>query len=122
MTRQGPDAPDAEEGWLSVASAAELGAGTMMGVELGDLRVAIYNVDGAFFATENVCTHAFAILTDGWFEDGVVECPLHAGRFDVMTGEAQGDPVTCNLRVFRTRLVEDAVEVLLPAGVARAAR
>lgn len=122
MTLQGPDASEAEEGWLSVASAADLEAGAMMGVELGDLRVALYNVDGAFFATENVCTHAFAILTDGWFEDGVVECPLHAGRFDVKTGAAQGDPVTCDLRIFRTRVVEGVVEVLLHAEVARAVR
>ncbi|MHB0773032.1 non-heme iron oxygenase ferredoxin subunit [Bradyrhizobium sp. 1.29L] len=100
--------------WVAVSPLANLASGKMAGVEVGDLRIAIYNVEGQYFATDNVCTHAFAILTDGWFEDGIIECPLHAGQFDVRTGQALGDPATCDLRVFETRVRGEQLEVFVP--------
>ncbi|OHV76205.1 non-heme iron oxygenase ferredoxin subunit [Mesorhizobium sp. ORS 3428] len=111
-----PNAPpiNSSGAWAPVLSAADLATGEMTGVEVSKLRIAIYNVEGEFFATENVCTHAFAVLTDGLLEEGIVECPLHAGQFDVKTGCALGDPVTRGLRVFKTRVYDGKVEVFVP--------
>ncbi len=53
----------------------------MKGIELGDLQIAIYNVEGEIYATDNICTHAFALLTDGFLDGDVIECPLHGGCF-----------------------------------------
>lgn len=114
MTDRRPDAVEPQQRWQALVPVSDLNAGSMVGIDVGDLRMAVYNHEGQYYATHNVCTHAFALLTDGWFEEGVVECPLHAGRFDVTTGKALGDPVTCDLRVFETRVVEDVVEVLIP--------
>ncbi|MCP1838532.1 nitrite reductase/ring-hydroxylating ferredoxin subunit [Bradyrhizobium sp. USDA 4524] len=100
--------------WAAVLTIADLAPGDMAAVAVGDLRIAIYNIEGQFFATENVCTHAFAILTDGWLEGNIIECPLHAGQFDVRTGCALGDPVTCNLRAFKTRVRGDRLEIFVP--------
>lgn len=100
--------------WHPVGPGSELPPGEMMGVEIGSQRIVIYNVDGEFYATHNVCTHAFALLSDGWLEDDVIECPLHAGRFNVRTGKALGDPVECDLQIFPTRLVDGAIEVFVP--------
>jgi apoptosis-inducing factor 3 len=101
--------------WVRVAAASKLPDGEMLGVEVGDLQVAIYNVQGAFYATDNVCTHALALLTDGFLEDEVVECPLHAGCFNVKTGKGVGAPITEDLRTYRVRVEADVIEVEIPA-------
>lgn len=97
--------------WTKVASLSGLPAGQMIGVEVGDKLIAIYNVDGEIFATENMCTHAFATLTDGTLDGDVVECPLHGGCFKVKTGEGLGPPVPSDLPTYPTRIVGDAIEV-----------
>ena len=102
-----------EMNWVPVLACDTLPAGEMIGLEIGDHRVAVYNVDGTFHATDNVCTHAFAILSDGWLEDGVIECPLHSARFDVATGRVLSEPAECDLRTYPVRIVDDQVDVAL---------
>ncbi len=46
-------------------------------------QIALYLVDGEVYATHNVCTHQFALLSDGFLEDECIECPLHQGKFEV---------------------------------------
>jgi nitrite reductase/ring-hydroxylating ferredoxin subunit len=99
------------ENWVKVASRAEIAEGEMADATVGDKSIAVYNIDGEFFATDNVCTHAFAILTDGWLDGDVIECPLHGGRFEVKTGKGLGPPIPCDLKTYPTRLVGDDVEI-----------
>jgi nitrite reductase/ring-hydroxylating ferredoxin subunit len=100
--------------WRALATLDEVNPGQMIARECGDLQVALYNVGGAIFATDNVCTHAYALLTDGWLDDAVVECPLHGGQFNVCTGEAMCTPAEVNLRTCCVGVVDGNVEVLLP--------
>lgn len=95
--------------------ADELGDGEMAGFEIGDRQIAVYHVEGGYFATENICTHAFAVLSDGWLDGNTVECPLHGGCFNVCTGKALGDPVEVDLQTFKTRVSGNVVEVCLPS-------
>jgi nitrite reductase/ring-hydroxylating ferredoxin subunit len=99
------------EGWTKVAARSALAPGEMIGVDVGDTPVALYNINGEIFATENMCTHAFATLTDGLLDGDVVECPLHGGCFKVKTGEGLGPPVPCDLKIFAARVVGDDIEV-----------
>lgn len=101
----------ADETWVSVAARSALAEGAMLGVEVGDHSIALYNVDGEIFATSNVCTHAFAMLTDGFLDGDIVECPLHGGCFMVKTGEGQGAPITEDLKTYPVRIVGDNIEV-----------
>jgi nitrite reductase/ring-hydroxylating ferredoxin subunit len=103
----------ADETWVSVAARSALAEGAMLGVEVGDHSIALYNVDGEISATSNVCTHAFAMLTDGFLDGDVIECPLHGGCFKVKTGEGQGAPVTEDLKTYPVRVVGDNIEVQL---------
>jgi 3-phenylpropionate/trans-cinnamate dioxygenase ferredoxin component len=80
-----------------------------LGLEVDGMHVALYKLDGAVFATENVCPHQFALLSDGYMEDGCIECPLHQARFDIRTGAAQCGPVDRPLRVFPVHVDGDAV-------------
>ena len=100
-----------DEKWVKVAARSALSEGAMVGVEAGDLQIALYNVDGEIYATDNTCTHAFAMLTDGFLDGDIIECPLHGGCFKVQTGEGQGAPITEDIKTYPVRVVDDAIEV-----------
>lgn len=100
--------------WIAVLDTDELEVGEMAGFEIGERQIAVYRVAGGFFATANICTHAFAVLTDGWLEGDTVECPLHGGCFNVCTGKALGNPVEVDLETFKTRVSGTRVEVYVP--------
>ena len=100
-----------ESQWITVASRAALGDGDTLGVEAQGKPIALYNLDGTIYATDNVCTHAFAMLTDGWLDGEVIECPLHAGRFEIKTGKGLGPPIPCDLKTYKVRVVGDEVQV-----------
>jgi 3-phenylpropionate/trans-cinnamate dioxygenase ferredoxin subunit len=74
------------------ATLAELTEDEPLGTTIEGRPVALYLVEGEVFATHNVCTHQFALLSDGYLEDGCIECPLHQARFDVRTGAALSAP------------------------------
>ncbi len=67
-----------------------------------------------WFCTDNVCTHAFALLTEGWLEGHLIECPLHNGQFDVRTGKGMGAPITEDLRTYAVKIEGNDVLVALP--------
>jgi naphthalene 1,2-dioxygenase system ferredoxin subunit len=100
--------------WVSVASRSAVGEGGITSAEIGGTGIAVYNVGGEFYATDNLCTHAFAMLSDGWLDGSEIECPLHAGRFDVKTGKGLGPPIDCDIKTYKTRIVGDDVQVLIP--------
>ena len=78
---------------------------------LGGRQIAIYLVDGAVFATDNVCTHGMARLCDGFLEGHEIECPHHQGRFDVRTGEATCAPAKVALATYPARLDGDRIQL-----------
>jgi nitrite reductase/ring-hydroxylating ferredoxin subunit len=100
--------------WHALGMLDDIAPGQMAAREVGDVQIALYNVGGEIFATDNVCTHAYALLTDGWLDTNVIECPLHGGQFNVCTGKAVCEPVEIDLRTYSVRVVEGRIEVLLP--------
>lgn len=93
------------------AKLADLVENEPLPVTIGDERIALYLLDGNVHATHNVCTHQFALLSDGYLEYGCIECPLHQGRFDIRTGAALCAPATTPLRVYDVRLEGDSIMV-----------
>ena len=82
---------------------------------LFNLLIALYQLPGGeYHATDNICTHEYAQLSDGWLEDGCIECPLHAARFDVRTGKALCAPAEQDLDVFETRVEGDDLLLKMP--------
>ena len=100
--------------WKKVASRAELAPGEVRRVFVAGIDIALCNLAGAIYAIDNICTHAYACLSDGYFEGEELECPLHGGRFNVKTGAACGGIVTEDLRRFAVRV--DGDEVLVSVG------
>jgi len=99
------------DNWFTVASRSALAEGEITGVSVGEEQIALYNLGGEIYATANICSHAFALLSDGWLDGEVVECPLHAGRFDIKTGKGLGPPIPCDIKTYPVRVVGDEVQV-----------
>jgi len=102
-----------EVGWVRAAKRGDLSEGEPLGVEIAGRSIALYDIDGEVFATDNICTHAYARLSDGWLDGELIECPLHAARFDVRTGKVLDPPATEDLRTYLVRVVGDDVQVML---------
>lgn len=73
--------------------------------------IAIFNDGGEFFALDDTCSHEKASLSDGYVEDGVVECPLHAGKFCLKNGEVLSMPATVDVACHR--LIVDGSDIRL---------
>ena len=75
-----------------LATADEVAPGEIKQYLVDDRFVALCNVEGEFYAFEDVCTHQFTHLSEGEFTDSEVKCPLHGAKFDVKTGAAKSLP------------------------------
>ncbi len=89
--------------WLQVASSGDVKETGALGLDVEGTPVALFRVDGAVYATHNICTHQFAFLSDGYVEDGCIECPLHQALFDIRTGKAMSAPASTDLRTFAAK-------------------
>ena len=72
-----------------------------------DTVVAIYNLEGNYFATSDLCTHGQAYLSDGEIRGDEIVCPYHEGSFNIATGEPVAPPCVIPLDRYETRLGED---------------
>jgi len=97
--------------WVDVAPADEFEPGTFRVLELDDTPVAVFNVDGRFYAIENVCTHDYEILSGGPIEGEEIVCPRHGARFDLKTGEALSPPAYEPVATYSVRVDNGMVQV-----------
>ena len=102
-----------DDGWVKAAERGKLAEGEVLGVIVAGKEIALYDLDGTLCATDDVCTHAYAKLSDGWLDKGEIECPLHAGRFDVKSGKALCPPVTDDIKTYPVRVIGDEIQVKL---------
>ena len=68
---------------------------------------AVYRLDGAYYATDDMCTHGMVSLSQGEVVDGQIFCPLHGGAFDIRTGKATELPCRQALKVYNVVAVEN---------------
>lgn len=100
-----------DDNWHPVADATDVAPEEPIKVQVGDEEIALYNIDGDFYATSNICTHGFASMVDGFQEGDAIECPLHGGRFEIKTGKALCAPVTEDLKTFEVKVNDGRVYV-----------
>ena len=99
----------------AVMKTSDLDDGEARQVVIGKKEIAIYNLEGTFYATDDICTHAYASMADGYMEGETIECPLHGGCFNIKTGKALTPPVTEDLKTYEVRIDGDDVMVGLPS-------
>jgi nitrite reductase/ring-hydroxylating ferredoxin subunit len=78
--------------WTKVAATDQLAPGNAMKVDVNGQELALYNVDGKFYCTSNICPHQGGPLAEGMIEGTTVVCPWHAWVFDVTTGQSPVNP------------------------------
>jgi len=96
--------------FVKVACIGDIPPGTGQTVNLGATPVALFNVDGEYFAIHNTCPHEDGPLGEGILCDNVVICPVHAYEFDVTSGECLTEPA---YRVERFEVRVDGNDILL---------
>ncbi len=108
-----PDSDDLT--WHDAVAATDLEDSTPREVRLGERSLALVKVGDAIFAVDCICTHEFALLSDGYVEGEAIECPLHAARFDLATGKVLDGPAEKDLNTYPVRLRGETVQIGLPA-------
>ena len=98
---------------IDLCSTAEVAPGTALRVESGGLALAVYNVDGEFFVTDDACTHGPGLLSEGFIEGDVVECNFHNGQFNIKPGEVVSPPCMVPIKTYKA-IVENS-RVLIEA-------
>ena len=91
---------------IELCSTSDVDIGTAIKVETNGLILAVFNVNDAFYVTDDTCTHGPGSLSDGYITDDIVECDFHNGAFNIRTGEVVAPPCIIPLRTYKT-IVED---------------
>lgn len=89
---------------LELCKAEDVAAGTALRVEAGDVTVAVFNIEGAFYVTDDACTHGPGSLSEGYIDGDVVECNFHNGQFDIKTGEVVSPPCMIPVKTYPARI------------------
>jgi nitrite reductase/ring-hydroxylating ferredoxin subunit len=97
---------------IELCSTSEVAPGSALKVERGELTLAVFNLEGEFYVTDDTCTHGPGSLSEGYIEGDVVECNFHNGQFNIKTGEAVAPPCMVPVRTYRT-VVEDGMVFIL---------
>jgi naphthalene 1,2-dioxygenase system ferredoxin subunit len=90
--------------WVNAAALSDIPEGDVIGVTVAGKEIALYELEGEIYATDNVCTHGDARMSDGFLEGREIECPLHQGRFDVCTGKVVCGPPTQNIKIYPVKI------------------
>jgi len=99
------------DGWVEVAHAADIPPGCAARVEIDDVPIAIFNIEGTFYALDDTCSHAEASLSEGDLDVDrcAIECPLHGSSFDLKTGEPLSLPAVEPVRAHRVEITESGM-------------
>ena len=103
----------AEKAWTDLIAVADLEPGDATPVMLGARELVVFDTVSGITAAYGRCTHGAANLCDGYFDGRHIECPLHQGLFDAVTGEAKAAPARVALRMLEARVVDGMVQVLV---------
>lgn len=98
---------------IRVCHVDDLAVGNVLKFEHGDRALAIYNVDGQFYATDDACTHGPGLLSEGELTGDVIECNFHGGQFNVRTGEVVGPPCMVPVKTYAVTIEDKQVFVLI---------
>ena len=97
--------------WVDVAKQQDFGPGAWRTVDVNDVLIAIFNIDGKYYAIEDMCTHDGETLAGGEIEGCEIICPRHGARFDITTGEVLSEPAYEDLETFPVRVEDGMVQV-----------
>jgi nitrite reductase/ring-hydroxylating ferredoxin subunit len=103
------------EEWIKVCDEKALKDGDMLDFDHDDKKILLARAGGKVFATDRICTHAYADLSTGMMneEERTVTCPLHLSSFKLDTGEAQNLPAEEPLKTYKVKIQDEAIYIQL---------
>ena len=99
---------------IELCGIADVESGGTLKVEAAGLVLAVFNVDGEFFVTDDACTHGPGALSEGCLENDIIECNFHGGQFNVRTGEVVGPPCMTPVKTYTVIIEQGKVFISAP--------
>ncbi len=99
---------------IRVAETTAIASGTAICVDLNGKKIALFNLNGEFYAIDDACTHRGGPLSEGPIDGCIVTCPWHAAAFDIKTGEASRSPATRAVATYRVYIEGTDIHIELP--------
>lgn len=99
--------------WHTVGSVDDVDEDQPMAATVDDTKIGVFKVAGELYAMEDVCPHAFALLSQGFVDGDTVECPLHEAVFHIPTGKCLKEPGGRDLCTYKVRLAGHEIQVLV---------
>ncbi len=97
--------------WVKACKKDEVASGELFSFDHNEKKILLANLDGKFFATDRICTHAEADLSTGMLSEEGVRCPLHLSVFNLQTGEPQNPPAENPLKIYNVKIDNNEVYV-----------
>ena len=97
--------------FIKALATTELPAGKAAAVEVNGKKVAVFNVDGTFYAMDDTCTHRGGPLSEGQVDGTVVTCPWHGAEFEITNGQVLGPPAPGGVTSFEVKVEGNDVMV-----------
>lgn len=101
-------------GFTTVAKTSDIQPGSAKLVETSGRRIALFNVDGKFYAIDDTCTHRGGPLSEGELNGDNVTCPWHNATFDVKTGQVTGPPAQKGVQTYKIQIEGTDIKIELP--------
>ena len=96
---------------LDLCGVEDVEAGQAVKIEVAGLSLAVFNLDGDFFVTDDLCTHGPGSLSEGCIIGDAVECNFHNGVFDIRTGAVLAPPCITPLKTYRVSVQKKRVAI-----------
>ncbi|MGN6821653.1 MAG: non-heme iron oxygenase ferredoxin subunit [Candidatus Nitrosocosmicus sp.] len=103
------------ESWIDISNFLNLKNGEMLDFDYNDKKIMIININGNFYASDRICTHAYVDLTTGILNesDKTVTCPLHLSSFDIKNGNALNLPAEEPLKIYKIKREKNRLFILI---------
>jgi nitrite reductase/ring-hydroxylating ferredoxin subunit len=101
--------------WIKACDAKTLKNGEMIDFDFEEKKILISKINNMIFATDRICTHAYADLSTGFVneDEKTVTCPLHMSRFNLETGVPENLPAELPLKTYKVEIREGWVYILI---------
>lgn len=97
--------------WHRVATIDEIEDDEALPVDVDDVEIALCKVGETVYAINNICSHEYACMSDGFKEGDTIECPLHQSQFHIPTGKVLSPPADRDLQIYPVKVVGNDVYV-----------
>ena len=100
--------------FIKVASTADLASGEARCVEAAGKKIALFNLEGSFYAIDDTCTHRGGPLSEGEVEGTQVTCPWHGASFELTSGAVLGPPAHSGVACYKVEVKGEDIQIELP--------